>query len=129
MTWEGFWQSWWAFGFVMGPFLLSIFTFIVCIYISNRHLDSMLDALKNSRHIVIHGAGLKHQGWFGRAMLATKIGGVVLFPGPLIRAGEIDFDDIKNFPRQLGRLVKAHLILLLVAIIWAAIAFVALKLK
>lgn len=74
-----FWKSWWAFVFVAGPFPVFVLSIAVCFYISNRHLDAMLDALENSRHIAIYGAGLRQQGWFGRVMLATKIGGVVFF--------------------------------------------------
>lgn len=125
----GFWESWWAFAFVTAPFTIGILSFLVCLHISNRHLDTMLDALKNSRHIVIHGAGLRHQGWFGRVLLATKIGGVVLFSGPLVRIGEMDADDVRNFPEHLRRLLKVHAMLLFSSILWGGAVYVALKLK
>lgn len=129
MIHDDFWKSWWAFAFVVGPFPVGLLSLVVCFYISNRHLDAMLDALKNSRHILLHGAALRHQGWFGRVLLATKISGVVLFSGPLVKVGEMDADEVRNFPAHLRRLLQIHVSLLFSAIAWGAIVYVALKLR
>ena len=120
------WSPWAAILFVGGPFLLSIVTFAYSLYLS-RHLDAMLEALKNSRHIVIWGAGLRHQGWFGRLMLVAKIGGMVMWSGPGIRAGEMDPDDIKNFPPHLKQLLKIKIVISGVIVAWGAIACVLVK--
>jgi hypothetical protein len=114
--------------FVGGPFLMIVVTFAYSLYLS-RHLDAMLDSLKNSRHIVVWGMGLRHQGWFGRLMLVAKITGMVMWPGPGIRAGEMDPVDIKNFPSHLKQLLKIKIVISAIIVIWGALAFVLVKFK
>jgi hypothetical protein len=123
-----FWKSWWSLAFMVGPLLLVIVSFTLSIYIGSRHLNEMVDALKNSRHVVSH-AGLRHQGWFGRQMLVAKITGVLFCSGLLVRRGEVDADDLHNFPLHLRRFLKAKMTLSCVIGVWAAMVFVALKLK
>jgi len=91
------WSPWAAIIIVGGPFMLIVVTFAYSLYLS-RHLDAMLDSLKNSRHIVVWGMGLRNQGWLGRLMLVAKITGMVMWPGTGIRTGQMDPDDIKKFP-------------------------------
>lgn len=74
-----------------------------------------MDALKNSRHVLTHSAVLRHQGWFGRGLLVTKISGVVIWPRLLVRKGEVDGEDIRNFPADLRFLLKTYLWLLISA--------------
>jgi hypothetical protein len=89
----------------------------------------MLDALKNSRHILIHSAVLRHQGWFGRGLLVTKISGVVIWPGLLVRKGDVDGEDIRNFPADLRFLLKIYLWLLSCACAGFVIVYVFAKLR
>lgn len=124
-----FWNSWWAFAFLAGPFLLIIVSFMLSLYIGNRHLDAMLEALKNSRHIVIHGAGLRDGGWFARQMLVAKITGVMVWSGSLVRSGEMDADDLKNFPAHLKKFLSAKIVLTCVIGVWLVFVYVALKLR
>ncbi|MDF9907995.1 UNVERIFIED_ORG: hypothetical protein OKW15_005951 [Pseudomonas reinekei] len=122
------WSLWVVILVVGGPFLLSIGTFAYSLYLM-RHLDSMLKALENSRHIVVSGAGLQQQGWFGRLMLVAKITGMVMWPGPGIRTGEMDPDDVKNFPPHLKQLLKIKILISGVIVIWGAIAFALVKFR
>ncbi|CAI8824484.1 Cobalamin biosynthesis protein [Pseudomonas sp. IT-196MI5] len=122
------WSLWVVILVVGGPFLLSIGTFAYSLYLM-RHLDSMLKALENSRHIVVWGAGLRQQGWFGRLMLVAKITGMVMWPGPGIRTGEMDPDDVKNFPPHLKQLLKIKILISGIIVIWGAIAFALVKFK
>lgn len=122
------WSLWVVILVVGGPFLLSIGTFAYSLYLM-RHLDSMLKALENSRHIVVWGAGLRQQGWIGRLMLVAKITGMVMWPGPGIRTGEMDPDDVKNFPPHLKQLLKIKILISGIIVIWGAIAFALVKFK
>ena len=122
------WSLWVVILVVGGPFLLSIGTFAYSLYLM-RHLDSMLKALENSRHIVVSGAGLQQQGWFGRLMLVAKITGMVMWPGPGIRTGEMDPDDVKNFPPHLKQLLKIKILISGIIVIWGAIAFALVKFR
>jgi hypothetical protein len=126
---EGFWSSWFAFALLAGPILLAFMSIAFSLYLSRRHLDAMLEALKNSRHIAVWAPGLLENGWFGRFMLTAKVSGIVTWPGPLIRAGELDPDEIRNFPAHLRRLLTAKNVLNGIILVWGAVAFVLLKLK
>jgi hypothetical protein len=123
----GSWSHWAAIIVVGGPFMLIVLTFAYSIYLS-LHLDLMLEALKNCRHIVIWGKGLRNQGWLGRVLLVAKITGMVMCPGPGIRTGQMDPVDIKNFPSHLKRLLKIKIIISAIIVIWGALAFVLVKL-
>lgn len=126
---EDFWSSWFAFALLAGPILLAFMSIAFSLYLSRRHLDAMLEALKNSRHIAVWAPGLLDNGWFGRFMLTAKVSGIVTWPGPLIRAGELDPDEIRNFPAHLKRLLTAKNVLNGIILVWGAVAFVLLKLK
>jgi hypothetical protein len=126
---EDFWSSWFAFALLAGPILLAFMSIAFSLYLSRRYLDAMLEALKNSRHIAVWAPGLLENGWFGRFMLTAKVSGIVTWPGPLIRAGELDPDEIRNFPAHLRRLLTAKNVLNGIILVWGAVAFVLLKLK
>ena len=126
---EDFWSSWFAFVLLVGPLLLILVGMAFSLYIDRRYLTDMLEALKNSRHIVFWAAGLSSQGRLGRLMLIAKICGMVLWPKSGIRAGELDPDEIRNFPVHLKRLLIAKTTLMGITLVWGAVAFVLLKLK
>jgi len=94
-----------------------------------RHLDAMMEALKNSRYIYIWGKGLRKQGWFGCIMLVAKISGMVMMPKASIRIGELDPVDIANFPPHLKRLLKIKAVMLVSSAIWLVLAFVLAKFR
>ncbi|MNF88992.1 hypothetical protein D3C84_714970 [compost metagenome] len=111
-----------------GPILLCFVSLAFSLYLSRRHLDAMLEALKNSHYLAFWAAGLRDDDWFRRFTLTAQVGGMVMWPGPLIRAGEVDPDEIRNFPAHLKRLVVAETVLNGITLIWGAVAFVLLKL-
>ncbi|MCO7543717.1 hypothetical protein [Stutzerimonas nitrititolerans] len=126
---EAFWSSWFAFALLAGPILLAVITLAFSFYLSRFHLDAMIEALKGSRYIAVWATGLQNHGWFGRFMLTAKVSGMVTWPGPGIRAGELDPDEIRNFPRYLKRLVVAETVLHGVILVWGVIVSVLLQLK
>ena len=126
---EDFWSSWFAFALLAGPILLCFVSLAFSLYLSRRHLDAMLEALKGSRYLAVWAAGLRGHGWFGRFMLTAKVSGMVTWPGPGIRAGELDPDEIRNFPAYLKRLVVAETVLHGIIVVWGVVASVLLELK
>jgi hypothetical protein len=126
---EDFWSSWFAFALLAGPLLLILVGIAFSLYIDRRYLVDMLEALKNSRHIVVWAAGLSSQGRLGRLMLIAKICGMVLWPKSGIRAGELDPDEIRNFPVHLKRLLIAKTALMGITLVWGILAYALLKLK
>ena len=126
---EEFWSSWFAFALLAGPILLAFMSIAFSLYLSRRHLDAMLEALKNSHYLAFWAAGLRDDDWFRRFTLAAQIRGMVMWPGALIRAGEVDPDEIRNFPAHLKRLLVAETVLHGIILVWGVVAFVLLKLK
>ena len=112
-----------------GPLLLILVGMAFSLYIDRRYLFDMLEALKNSRHIVFWAAGLSSQGRLGRLMLIAKICGMVLWPKSGIRAGELDPDEIRNFPVHLKRLLIAKTALIGITLVWGILAYALLQLK
>jgi hypothetical protein len=123
------WSPWIAIVFAGGPILLSYVSFAFSLYLSRRHLDAMMEALKTSRYMYIWGPGLRGQGWFGGIVLVTKIAGIVVMPGMYIRYGEVDPVEIENFPHHLKRLLNIYVVMVFVSIIWMVIVFLLLKFK
>jgi hypothetical protein len=99
------------------------------LYLGCHHLNAMLEALKNSHYLVFWAAGLRDDDWFRRFTLTAQIGGLVMWPGPLRRAGEVDPDEIRNFPAHLKRLLVAETVLHGIILVWGAVASVLLGLK
>lgn len=112
-----------------GPLLLIFVGMVFSLYIDRCHLADILAALRNSRYIVFWAAGLSSQGRLGRLMLIAKICGMVLCPKSGIRAGELDPDDIRNFPVHLKRLLIAKTTLMVITLVWGVLAYALLKLK
>ena len=123
------WSPWVAIIVVGGPILLSYVSFFYSLYLSRCHLERLVEALSGSRDIVISAAGLMQGGWLSRMMLVAKITFVVMWPGPRLRAGDLDPDDFRNFPLNLKRLLKAKAILTCVIVVWGAIAFALVELR
>ena len=126
---EDFWSSWFAFALLAGPILLAFMSIAFSLYLSRRHLDAMLEALKGSHYLAFWAAGLRDDDWFRRFTLTAQIGGMVMWPGPGIRAGEVTADEIRNFPAHLKRLLVAETVLNGIILVWGAVAFVLLKLE
>lgn len=123
VTAEVFWTSWVAFWLLAGPIILCYVIFFYSLYLSRYHLDDFLNALKNSRHIVVSTAGAVQGGWLSRVLLVATITFMVMWPGPGLRTGELDPADISNFPRGLKRLLKIKATLTCVALIWGGVVF------
>jgi hypothetical protein len=123
------WTPWAAIIVVGGPILLCYVSFFYSLYLSRRHLDRFLQALSGSRHIMISAAGMMQSGWLSRLLLVAKITFMVMWPGPGLRAADLDPDDIRNFPVGLKRLLKVKAILTCVILIWGTLAFVLVKLR
>lgn len=118
------WSPWTAITVVGGPILLSYVSFFYSLYLSRCHMNRLLQALNRSRHIIISAAGMMQSGWFNRLLLVAKITFMVTWPSPGLRTGDLDPDDIRNFPLDLKRLLKVKAILTCVILIWGSIAFV-----
>lgn len=109
----------WLIIFITGfPILLLPISVGLSVYISRHHLDEMVSAFPRSRHIVIGAAALMPSGLFGRFVMILKIGGAITCPGPMVRAGEMEAEEIRAFPPHLRKWIKAKIWITIVGFTW-----------
>lgn len=112
-----------------GPILLAFISIVYCLYLSRRHLDVMMAALKNSRYIINWGPIWRAQGWFGGYVLTNRIAGMVVCPKVYVRYGEVTAAEIEDFPKHLKRRLTVYLVMLTTACIWMAVAYLLIKFR
>lgn len=116
------WSPWIAMKATGGPILLAAAGITFSLYLSRRHLDSIKEALKNSRFIYIWGTSLGKRGVIWSLLEISKIAGMVTLPKASIRIGELDPGDLENFPPHLKRLLTINMMMLIGSVFWAAVA-------
>ncbi|WP_339528197.1 hypothetical protein [Pseudomonas mucidolens] len=99
------------------------------LYLSRCHLDAIKDALKNSRYIYIWGSSLGKRGLIWSLLEIAKITQMILMPRSSLIIGELDPDDLENFPPYLKRLLKIDFAILIVGCVWVVIVFVLVKFR
>ncbi|UZM14927.1 hypothetical protein Q1W70_26880 [Pseudomonas kielensis] len=129
MTAEEFWKSWLAFGLLAGPGLLGFLSIAYSQYLRRRHLQAMKEAMKNSRYICIWGTNLGKRGWIWSLLEMAKISQMITMPRSSLQVGELDPDDLENFPTHLKRLLKINSVILVGGATWFVIVVVLLKFK
>jgi hypothetical protein len=73
-----------------------------CLYLAYTKMDLMLSHLKNS--VAVNNlAPLRHGGPWGKLLLVGGIAGFVTFPGFYLKRGQLNPDDLANFPAALKR--------------------------
>jgi hypothetical protein len=123
------WPTWIAIAFVVGPGVLIAANAAYALYLSHRHLDDMMAALKNGSFYYTWGPILRAQGPLGSILTISKITGFIFFPIASIRSGELHPTDLEKFPPHLKRLLKIDAAMLLSACIWLALICALLKLR
>jgi hypothetical protein len=123
------WPQWTAIIVAGGPSLLGFLGFIFTLYLSHRHLDAMMEAMKNSRYIYLWGPAWRGRGLIGGCVLVTSIAGMVVWPRASIRLGDVDPMDVENFPPHLKRLLIIKMTVMITAVIWMVIAAVLIKFR
>jgi hypothetical protein len=124
-----FWSSWWAFSFMLAPFVIALSGVLVGVFIAcSRHFDTMLSAFSKS-------TWARQQDILGTTSLASRcylvstLSGTLLFPQYLVRKGVIDADDVSNFPPSLRRLMLVSAWLVIVGMAWLFLMVGLLKLS
>jgi hypothetical protein len=128
MTLAEFFKSWFWFAIVIAPVPFVPVSVGLSIYISRRYLDEMVSAFPKSRHVVIGAAALMPSGLFGRFVMILKIGGAITWPGPMVRAGEMDAEEIRAFPPHLRKWIRAKMWITIVGFSWGCTVGLIIKL-
>ncbi|MFJ2448541.1 hypothetical protein [Pseudomonas sp. NPDC087626] len=123
------WSPWIAIIVTGGWSLLAAAGLAFSLYLSNRQLDAIKEALKNSRYVYIWGPSLGKRGFIWSLLEISKIAGMVAWPWASLRIGELDPTDLKNFPTRLKRLLIIDLTIMIISFTWMGIAVVLIKFK
>lgn len=121
------WPLWITIIVAGGPTLLSAISTAYSLYLSHHYLDTMMEALKNSRYIYLRGAELRNKGPIGSMLVIAKIAGMILLPKASLRIGELDPSDLDNFPPYLKRMLKIDATMIFSSVVWAGIAYALVK--
>jgi hypothetical protein len=101
-----FWKSWWAFAFMLSPFIIGLLGIAIFFFLTYRHYDTIAAAFA-------HSPGLQRslQSWSDasfklRYLRILNVAGLVLWPRFFIRRGQVDARDIQAFPPAIARLIR-----------------------
>ncbi|UVM55118.1 hypothetical protein LOY37_22670 [Pseudomonas sp. B21-012] len=127
---SSFWDSWWAFAFMLTPFVMGIAGVAMETYIArSRDFDLVIASLPNS-------LWLKQQIPFwgttrlkSRCYLLSTICGAMLYPKLCIRLGMMDAEDLRNFPPRLRRRLLIASWLIIIGSAWMFIGVGLIKLS
>lgn len=119
---SSFWNSWWAFAFMMIPFLLcmtgiAIDTHIAC----SRHFNVMLDSFQKSRWLHQQTQLWGTTSLKSRALIVSSMSTALIYPQLGIRRGVINADEIRRFPAYLKRRMVIASWLTIVGFTWVMI--------
>ena len=123
------WSPWIAIIVTGGWSLLAAAGLAFSLYLSNRQLDAIKEALKNSRYVYIWGPSLGKRGFIWSLLEISKIAGMVVWPWASLRIGELDPIDLKNFPTRLKRLLIIDLTIMIISCTWMGVAVVLIEFK
>lgn len=73
-----------------------------CLHLGYTKMDLMLEHLKNSPAIITW-APMRHGGPWGKLLVIGGIAGLLTFPGPQLKMGQLSIEDLANFPAALKR--------------------------
>jgi len=125
----GTWSPWAAIFFLGAPGLLAVAGIAHSLYLSNRHLDAIKAALKNSRYIYIWGDSLGKRGFIGSLLEMAKIAQMVVWPRASIIIGEVNPADLKSFPPYLKHHLIVNMTLMIISFSWGIVAALLVKFK
>lgn len=123
------WNPWAAIVFIGVPGLLAITGIAHNLYLSRCHLEEIKEALKNSRYIYLWGPSLGKRGLIWSFLEISKIAGIVVWPRASIIIGEVNSNDLEQFPPHLKRHLIINLTMMATAFIWMIVVAILLVLR
>jgi hypothetical protein len=128
MIHDFFLSPWWKVFVVGCPLYMCILSIIYSLYLT-RYLSEILRALENSRQVDFYLTIFKGLGIFGKGLLLSLIGGMLVWPKTSIRVGFLDANDVENFPPRLLRLMRVNMMLMAISAVWLGVVSVPIGLK
>jgi hypothetical protein len=122
------WHPGLAFAFMLAPFVVGLSGVVITVYMACRNLDEMQAAFSNSSHIKNQMSIWAGVDLSSRCMQVGAISGAMLWSRFFIRRGELDPDEVRNFPPRLKRRILLSAWLLVIGMAWLFLAVALFKL-
>ena len=123
-----FWNSWWAFAFMLAPFIIGLPGVFMILVMAYRNLDTILATFPNSPYVkrqrVLWGISTLP----ARFILTSHLAAVALWPKNYIKRGELDEQEVRNLPKTIKRRMVLAWRLSAVGMAWLFLAVGLLKL-
>lgn len=123
------WSPWVSISVAGGWMILAFAGTAYSLYLSRCHLEGIKEALKNSRYIYVWGPSLGKRGLIWSLFEMSRIAGMVLWPGPYIRLGDVNPVDLESFPPRLKRHLIVNTTLMLTSCFWMMVVVILLKFR
>ncbi len=123
-----FWNSWWAFAFMLAPFVIALSGVFMFLFMAYRNLETLLSLFPNSTYVKRQKLLWGGNGLRSRFMLTSSLAAVALWPNGHIKRGELDEDEVRNLPNPIKRRMVVAWWLCAVGMAWLFLAVGLLKL-
>ncbi|WP_166360023.1 hypothetical protein [Pseudomonas akapageensis] len=123
-----FWSSWWAFAFMLAPFLVGFSGMAINAYTTHHDLEKMKAVFRNSQFLTTTMRFLAGFSFFSRMIETGVIAGAVLWPKQFLKHGLLDPNELRNFPAHLKRRLAISIYLTWTGGAWLFLAVGLLKL-
>jgi hypothetical protein len=109
--------------FVLMPFVISLSGVSISAYIAlTRNYEIVCSSIESNSYIESLKIAWGGSSFKWRLMLVCAIGGVVTFPGFVLRRGQLDADELKVFPPKLKRWLAVSAWLIIIGFGWLMLA-------
>ncbi len=126
-TWFETWHLDLQIAFLLAPFVIGAIGQVVTIYMVYHDLDEMKAAFPHSNHIRNQLNIWSGSGFVARYMQVNAITGAVLLASFYLRRGELEPDEVENFPKHLKPRMLWSTWLLGISLAWLFLAVGLLK--
>lgn len=111
--------------FLAGPFMLSILEFGLGTYMRCKNHNSLMIKLIVRADLVEHEVWVPPASKVGRWMAMLELWGMKLAQGPFSGLGKIGPEKMRFFPKWLKRLLVFRLLVMVGALLWFALLYIA----
>ncbi|XEG70463.1 hypothetical protein QA447_20825 [Pseudomonas sp. abacavir_1] len=124
-----FWSSELAFFFMTAPYAIGILGMAAHIYVTFRHRETITRAFPNSPIIRNHMATWMGHSIPARLIQTSMVSGIILWPTIHIRRGDLDPEEIRNFPYSIRLIMSISAGLMITGVLWGVLSVLILKLS
>ena len=123
-----FWNSWWAFAFMLAPFAIGFSGLLMILVMAYQNLDTILRTFPDSGYVIRQKMLWGDSGLYSRFVLTSSLAAVALFPKGHINRGDLLESELRNLPHFIKQRMVAAWWLCFAGMAWLLLAVGRLKL-